>query len=223
MRMRQEIPPIYPITDKALAGMDSHLAIVKELIRGGARMVQVRDKRTAPLELLLDLQRCAEFCARHGVVLIVDDRCDLALSAGADGVHLGQEDLPPEAARKLLGPGSTIGYSTHNLSQVRSAMMLPIQYLGFGPIYPTSTKQRPSPVVGIPALHRACRQTGLPVVAIGGIGIQQVSEVLEAGAASAAVISAVMCGGNIAKRMEQLLRISRGREMTGNNSDKFPG
>ena len=212
LSFRRKLPSIYPITDKTLAGKASHLAIVRELVRGGARLVQVRDKQTPVRELLLDLQRCAEYCDRHDVVMIVDDRCDLALSAGASGVHLGQEDLPPEAARKILGDSAIIGYSTHSLRQIRRASSSPIQYAGFGPIYLTSTKLRPSPVVGVSGLRKACRASRVPVAAIGGIGAAQVLEVLDAGAASAAVISAVMACGDIAKSMERLLRIARARE-----------
>ncbi len=208
----QKIPPVYPITNKALAGKPSHLAIIRELVRGGAGLVQIRDEETPVNELLADLKRCVEFCSGHRVLLIVNDRCDLALSAEADGVHLGQDDLPPEAARYLLGATGIIGYSTHSLAQIRRASRLPIQYVGFGPVYPTATKRQPSPTVGIFGLRRACRQTPLPVVAIGGIGIKQVPEVLRAGASSAAVISAVMSGGDIARNMERLLRAARERE-----------
>ncbi len=206
------LPEIYPITDKALARRASHLSIVKELVRGGARLVQVRDKQTPVLELLLDLERCAEFCCKHEVLLIVNDRCDLVLSAGAGGVHLGQDDLPPPAARALLGRSGVIGYSTHSIPQIRSANTLPIQYMGFGPIYRTSTKRQAAPVAGISGLRRACRHSRLPIVAIGGIGIQEIRAVLDAGAASAAVISAVMGEGNIARTMDRLLRTARERE-----------
>jgi thiamine-phosphate pyrophosphorylase len=203
------LPPIYPITDKLLAGETSHLGILKELVRGGASLVQIRDKQTPIKELLADLLGCAEFCSKHGILLIINDRCDLALSAGAAGVHLGQEDLPPESARKLLGPESIIGYSTHSLAQIHAASALPIQYVGFGPVYSTTTKQQASPVVGIPGLRRACSKSRLPVVAIGGIGHQQITDVLNAGAASAAVISALMRPGKIAATMERMLNAAR--------------
>jgi len=201
-----DLPPIYPITDKTLARETSHLSILRELIRGGARLVQVRDKNTPITELLADLRRCADLCARHGVLLVVNDRCDLALSAGAPAVHLGQDDLPPVSARKLLGPLGIIGYSTHSLAQIRAASSLPIQYVGFGPVYSTSTKEHPSPVVGVAILRRACRSSRFPVVAIGGIGLRQIPAVLEAGAASAAVISSLMSSGKIAKTMERMLK-----------------
>ena len=142
------LPLIYPITDKVLAAKHSHLAIVRELVRGGATLIQIRDRETPLRELLLDLRRCAEHCRKHNIRLIVNDRCDLALGCGASGIHLGQDDLPPEAARKLLGPQSIIGFSAHTLSQIRQAAKLPIQYLGFGPIYPTSTKRDAPPAVG---------------------------------------------------------------------------
>jgi thiamine-phosphate pyrophosphorylase len=200
-----DLPPVYPITDKGLAGATSHLSILRELERGGARLAQIRDKITPVRELLADLRRCADFCAKHGILLIINDRCDLALSAGASGVHLGQEDLPPLAARKLLGPDGIIGYSTHSLAQIRTASTLPIQYAGFGPVYPTLTKKQASPVVGMDRLHQACRASRVPVVAIGGIGLKQIPAVLKAGAASAAVISSLMHSGKIAKTMEQML------------------
>jgi thiamine-phosphate pyrophosphorylase len=209
--LRLQLPPIYPITDKALAHETSHLKILRELVRGGATLVQIRDKETPIKELLADLHRCTEFCRAHGILLIVNDRCDLALSAGASGVHLGQEDLPPSSARELLGPGSIIGYSTHTLAQIRSASALPIQYVGFGPVYNTATKRSVSPAVGLSRLRRACSNSPLPVVAIGGIGLRQIADVLKAGASSAAVISALMCSGRIAITMERMLNAAKAR------------
>jgi thiamine-phosphate pyrophosphorylase len=217
--IKLHLPRIYPITDKALAGRPTHYSILKELIRGGAGLVQIRDKQTPLRELLLDLLRCVELADRHRVLLIINDRCDLALSSGATGVHLGHEDLPPEAARKVLGPQQVIGYSTHSIRQVRQALSLPVDYIGFGPVYATSTKQSPWPVVGPEELSRACRDSVKPVVAIGGIGPEQIPEVLEAGAASAAVISALMTAPNLARKMEELLRRATGRELTGSWMD----
>lgn len=209
--MRLKIPPIYPITDKTLAQCDTHFAILKELVRGGAQLVQIRDKSTPLRDLLPDLDRCAEFASNHDVTLIVNDRCDLALSCGATGVHLGQEDLPPIAARAILGPKKIIGLSAHSLAQVRKSRKLPIQYLGFGPIFPTTTKEDAPPVAGLRQLAEACRISGMPVVAIGGIGLEQVLQVLRSGACSAAVISALMQAKNIARQMERFLEKARGR------------
>jgi thiamine-phosphate pyrophosphorylase len=209
--MQFTIPKIYPITDKNLAQRSSHLSIIKDLVRGGARLIQLRDKTTPLRELLPDLKRCVEFAESRGVTLIVNDRCDLVLSCGAAGVHLGQEDLPPDAARLLVGRNKIIGFSTHSLRQVHKSSEMPVEYIGFGPVYATSSKQNPSPVVGISGLARACRSSAKPVVAIGGIGIDQVPEVLEAGAASVAVISALMTAGSLARMMDLFLEKARGK------------
>jgi len=209
--MKLRLPPIYPITDKRLSGFNSHFQILKELVRGGATLVQIRDKDTALDGLLADLRRCGEFAGEHGVSLIVNDRCDLALCCGAHGVHLGQDDLPAEAARALMGRGRIIGLSTHNLRQVHASARLAIDYIGYGPVYATSTKDTSSPVAGVRRLRNACDAATRPVVAIGGIGPGRIREVLDAGATSAAVISAAMAGGRIAKNMEALLNEARAK------------
>jgi thiamine-phosphate pyrophosphorylase len=207
--MNFKLPPIYPITDKKIANRTSHLSILKELVRGGAQWVQVRDKSTPPAELLRDLNQCAEFALSKKVTLIINDRCDLVLSCHAMGVHLGQEDLPPEAARAILGHKRVIGLSTHSLAQVRKASLRPVQYIGFGPIYGTLTKEHPFPPLGLQRLAQACKASSLPVVAIGGIGLDQVREILEAGAASIAIISALMKAENLALQMQRFLEKAR--------------
>jgi thiamine-phosphate pyrophosphorylase len=204
--MKLLLPPVYPITDKRLSGRPTHLAIVRELIRGGASLIQIRDKETPLRELLSDIRSCVEYAAGFGVRIIVNDRCDLALLSGAAGVHLGQEDLPPAAARSVLGRAAWLGFSTHSLAQVQNSCQLPVQYIGFGPIFASATKSNLSPVVGLAKLRKACRQSTKPVVAIGGIELAQLPDILEAGAASAAVISTLMKAKNIARRMEQLLK-----------------
>jgi len=200
--MRFKLPRIYPITDKRLARKSSHLAILKELGRGGARFVQIRDKDTPPRELLRDLEKCREYAAAHNMTLILNDRSDLVLATGLSGVHLGQEDLPPEAARALLGKKRIIGYSTHTVAEVRRSINLPVDYIGFGPVYATATKTDARGATGLKKLAAACRTASVPVVAIGGIGLKEIRPVLEAGAASAAVISAIMTAKSIAKQTE---------------------
>lgn len=204
--MKFTLPPIYPITDKRLAHAASHLSILRELVRGGAKLVQIRDKSTPDQELLHDLGQCVEFALKKGVKLIVNDRCDLVLSSSAMGVHLGEEDLPPEAARAILGENIIIGLSTHSPEQVQKSTHSPVQYIGFGPIYPTATKRNSNPAVGLKRLARASRESSVPVVAIGGIGIEQVRAVLGAGASSVGIISALMKAENLAQQMERLLR-----------------
>jgi thiamine-phosphate pyrophosphorylase len=200
------LPSVYPITDKKLSGRSSHLSIIRDLIRGGASVIQIRDKETPDPVLLADMRRCVEFASRSGVRIIVNDRCDLALLSGACGVHLGQEDLPAAAARRLLGPRGVLGFSTHSLAQVQESNSLPVQYIGFGPIFATATKANPSPAVGLAKLKLACRRSHRPVVAIGGLGPANIRDVLDAGASSAAVISALMSQHDIARRMEELLK-----------------
>jgi len=209
--MKLPLPPVYPITDKRLSGLSSHFQILRELVRGGATLVQIRDKGTPLDELLTDLRRCIDFARERGVTLIVNDRCDLALCCGAHGVHLGQDDLPAEAARALMGRGRIIGLSTHNLRQVHASAPLAIDYIGYGPVYATSTKEAASPVVGVRRLRAACGAAVWPVVAIGGIKAGRIREVLDTGATSAAVISTAMAGGRIARNMEALLNEARAR------------
>jgi thiamine-phosphate pyrophosphorylase len=204
--MKIRLSPIYPITDKRVSGKASHLAIVRELVRGGATILQIRDKETPVRELLPDIRRCVEYAAKYDVQIILNDRCDLALLSGAAGAHLGQDDLPPDVARRFLGRSAILGFSTHSLLQVREANLLPVQYIGFGPIFSTATKPNHSPVVGLTGLRHACHRSAKPVVAIGGIELEHVRPVLDAGAASAAVVSALMKAKNIARRLEELLK-----------------
>ena len=209
--MPLQLPRIYPITDKRLSGRATHLSILKELVRGGARLVQIRDKDTPLDDLLADLTNCVEFAYKHDVQILVNDRCDLTLSSGAAGVHLGQEDLPPVAARRLLGPDRIIGHSTHSMREAENSFGAPVDYIGFGPVFATATKADPAPIVGLTRLKRVCHRSPRPVVAIGGVGLDQVSAVLEAGAASAAVISGLMRGKNLARRMEGFLKQARAK------------
>ena len=203
--MRFKLPLIYPITDKHLARKSSHLDILKELCRGGARFVQIRDKDTPPRELIRDLEKCRQYAETQDMTLILNDRCDLVMSARLAGVHLGQEDLPPDVARALVGKKCIIGYSTHTLAQARMSRNLPVDYISFGPVYSTATKMNAGSAAGLKKLTQVCRTATAPVVAIGGIGLEQIRPVLKAGAASAAIISAIMTAKSIAKQTELFL------------------
>lgn len=209
--MQFKLPPVYPITDKKLSGKTDHFSILEELVLGGARMVQIRDKTTPARDLLPDLRKCMEFAAEKDVILLINDRCDLVLSSGASGVHLGQDDLPPEAARRILGEQCVVGWSTHSLPQVRRASRLPVQYIGFGPVFATSTKEVADRVVGLRRLEKACQISSFPVVAIGGIGLREIRSVLGAGACSAAVVSALMTAPDIARRMQEFIEEATAR------------
>jgi thiamine-phosphate pyrophosphorylase len=207
-RVELRIPPVYPITDKHIAGKSSHLAIVRELVRGGATWIQIRDKETPARELLEDLRRCVDFASENGALILVNDRCDLAMLSGAAGAHIGRKDLTPEDARILLGRKAMLGYSNDRIAHIREANQLAVDYLGFGPVFPTSTKLDAAPEVGLKRLAAACKASQKPVVAIGGIDLDRIRQVLDAGARSAAVVSTLMKAKNLAARMEQLLRVA---------------
>ncbi|HTG87487.1 MAG TPA: thiamine phosphate synthase [Pyrinomonadaceae bacterium] len=188
-------PTVYPITDVSIGGT-SHADQVSLLADGGATFVQLREKNLPILDFYNDAKAALSVARQRGVTLIINDRVDLALAIGADGVHLGQDDLPPDAARKLLGDKAVIGYSTHNVSQAIAAARLPVDYVAIGPIFETGTKANPDPVVGLEGL-RAVRDAigNLPLVAIGGITLAGAASVIEAGADSIALISALLSAG----------------------------
>lgn len=167
----------------------SHAKQVELLSEGGATLIQLREKHMSAREFYEQ----ANVAARRGVQLLINDRVDIALAVGADGVHLGQDDMPPDAARKLLGPNAIIGYSTHNIEQAIAATKLPIDYLAIGPIFATTTKSDTAPVLGLDSLRTVRQAIGdFPLVAIGGITRDNAREVIQAGADSVAVISALL-------------------------------
>lgn len=203
--LRFTLPKIYPITDTSISGL-SHRDQVKQLIEGGATLIQLREKRASPREFLQDAREALRIAHSAGVKIIINDRVDVALAIGADGVHLGQTDMPVEAARRLLGEDAIVGFSTHNVNQVEEAVRRSVDYLAFGPIFPTATKENPDPIVGLNELARIKNLVGsLPLVAIGGITADMTREVLMSGADSVAVISAVLNSANpIAENLRNL-------------------
>ena len=185
------LPRVYPLTDVSLSGL-SHSEQVAQLIDGGATLVQLREKTLSPREFYQQAESALKLSRSCGAKIIINDRVDLALMLGADGVHLGQDDLPPVLARQLLGPTAIIGFSTHSVDQAKRATALPIDYLAIGPVFSTKTKSDTAPEVGLDGVRQVRRIVGrLPVVAIGGITEERIGEVLAAGANSVAVISAV--------------------------------
>jgi len=186
-----QLPKIYPITNRRLSGL-SHCEQVKLLIAGGATLIQLRDKEAAPRVFFHDAREALRLARSAGARLIINDRVDVALALKADGVHLGQTDMPVAAARRLLGVNAIIGYSTHNQEQVQASLSLPIDYLAFGPIFETTSKENPDPVAGLTELAEAKNLIGSsPLVAIGGITSTTLNRVLAAGANSVALISAL--------------------------------
>ncbi len=189
---RFNLARVYPLTDVEMSGL-SHAQQVELLSAGGATLVQLREKQMPPREFYEQAKAAVEVARPSGVTLIINDRVDVALAAGADGVHLGQDDMPPDAARKLLGDEAIIGYSTHNIEQATKALSLPIDYLAIGPIFATSTTTDTSHVLGLDGLRAVRNAIGaVPLVAIGGISVANARKVIEAGADSVALISALL-------------------------------
>lgn len=190
--MSFSLPKVYPLTDVGLSGL-THAEQVRRLAQGGASLIQLRDK-TSSARVFFESAKAAVTVAKEcGIKLIINDRPDMAAAVGADGVHLGQDDLPVAAARELLGPQAIIGLSTHNLSQAKAGIRLSIDYLAVGPIFSTLTKDDTAPELGLEGLREVRNTLGeFPLVAIGGITAKTALEVLEAGANSVAVISALL-------------------------------
>lgn len=207
-------PRIYPILDtEAMARRSCPVETAAEaMLEGGARILQFRHKGHFSRAVFEQAERVADLCRQAGALFIIDDRADIALLLDA-GLHVGQDDLPPGEARRLLGPNRLLGFSTHNAAQFAAALREPVDYLAFGPIFPTFTKQSPDPVVGLGELRRLRAQTDRPLVAIGGICRATALEVLEAGADSVAVIHdllpATCTFETLRARMEEWQQLAR--------------
>ncbi len=168
----------------------SHLEQTKRLIDGGAKLIQLREKHASPKEFNEQAKKSLELARKYSVKIIINDRIDIALVLGADGVHLGQDDVSPEHARNILGEKAIIGFSTHNLEQAVEAVKFPIDYLAIGPVFTTKTKKNADEVVGLEVIKKVREAIGdFPLVAIGGINSGNFLKVLSAGADSLAIIS----------------------------------
>lgn len=197
--MTLSLPTVYPITDTTISGL-SHARQVEALAAGGATIVQLRDKTASPRAFYDAVIDALKVAGPLGVKIIVNDRADIAVAAGAAGVHLGQEDLPVEYARKLVGSSRIVGYSTHSIEQAIAADALDIDYIAIGPIFETTSKQNPDPVLGLDAIRRIKPSIHKPLVAIGGMTLERAQLVIEAGADCVALISDLIGAADIAAR-----------------------
>jgi thiamine-phosphate pyrophosphorylase len=204
--MSFSLPKIYPITDCQISGL-SHAEQVERLAAGGATLIQLREKHETPDEFYRNAIDAMLIARRLGVQIIINDRVDIAIAINADGVHLGQDDLPPDRARRLLGDSRIIGFSTHVLEQALAADAAPIDYLAIGPIFQTATKENPDPVVGLETITEVSRLVSMPLVAIGGITLDTAQSVLKAGADSVAVISDLLSCGDISERTRRFIEL----------------
>jgi thiamine-phosphate pyrophosphorylase len=196
---------LYIILDPSVCPARPLTEVLTAAAEAGASIFQYRNKTASMKEAYAEALALRQAAAKAGVLFIVNDRCDLALAVDADGVHLGEGDLPLDLARKVMGQDKLIGISTHNPDQVRKATAGKPDYLGFGPIFKPGSKQGHDPVVGLEGLRAMRPLTSLPVFAIGGIQIDQVGEVTRFGANGVAVISAIMKAPDISHAVKMFL------------------
>src|SRR5258706_690428 len=206
-RNQMELPRLYAILDVSLWPEPYELLLAAEALAGsGVTLLQYRNKQGNARQMLEHAQSLKRLLGRR-VKLIMNDRDDLCLAAGFDGLHVGQDDLSPEAARRIIGPARWLGVSTHNPDQLAEADKTSAHYLAIGPVFATTSKASPDPVVGLEGIRRARELTRKPLVAIGGITRANARSVTEAGADSVAVISDLVLDPR--QSAEEFLRIFR--------------
>lgn len=208
---------LYVVTDQRAAGGRSLVQLVAAALEGGATAIQLREKSLSTLaqvELGRDIRRLTR---EAGALFIVNDRVDVALAVEADGVHLGQDDLPVETARAILGPAAIIGSSAGNLQELARSLTAGVNYLGVGPMYATATKADAGAAIGSTGLAEIRANTNLPIVGIGGIDADNVEPVIAAGADGAAIVSAVIGAADVraaAQRLREVIDRARQRHQT---------
>jgi len=198
------IPPLYAILSADVFPGDLE-DWARRLADGGAGIIQYRDKRASSARLLAVAHRLSALAQSHPFRFVMNDRADIAALAGARGVHVGQEDLPVEAARRICGPDCWVGVSTHNLEQFRAAVATSADYIAVGPIFATATKERPDPIVGVEFIRQVRPMTQKPIVAIGGITAEHAADVYAAGANSIAVAADLATAPDLSARVRAYL------------------
>lgn len=204
---------LYVITDAKLSRGRSHLEVIRAAIAGGATVVQYREKEGTTRQLIEEARALRELTRQAGVPLIVNDRVDIALAVDADGVHVGQDDMPAPLARKLMA-GKIVGVSATNPEEAWQAERDGADYIGAGPIFATPTKPDAAPPIGLEGLAEICRRVSIPVVAIGGINEENAAAVIKAGADGVAVVSAIVAAPDVeaaARRLREVVEAARRR------------
>jgi len=200
-------PTIYAILDPDVASSPL-VSLAQALAGAGVRLMQLRDKHSSPRQLYAQASALAAILAPSGIRFIVNDRPDIATISGAEGVHVGQTDLPVEEARRICPSPRWVGVSTHNLEQLREADRTSADYIAVGPIFPTGTKGNAEPVVGIDFLRRVRPMTRKPLVAIGGITVESAADVFRAGADSVALIRDLVAAPDPGARAQEYMAIA---------------
>jgi thiamine-phosphate pyrophosphorylase len=194
---------LYVVTDAGLSRGRSHRAVIEAAIVGGATVVQYREKHASTRQMIEEALELRDLTRRAGVPLIVNDRVDVALAVDADGVHVGQDDMPVALARRLIG-NKLLGVSAHNLSEALQAVRDGADYLGVGPIFATTTKPDAAAPIGLDGLRAIRQHVSIPIVAIGGINQANAADVMRAGADGIAVVSAVVAADDVTAAARQL-------------------
>jgi len=205
--MQAPFPAIYAILDPSVASSPL-VRLASSLADAGVRLMQLRDKRSPARRVYEQALDLAAILSPRGVRFLVNDRPDIATMSGADGVHLGQDDLPVDEARRICRRPRWVGVSTHNLEQLREADRSSADYIAMGPIFPTGTKEKPDPVVGIDFLSRVRSLTQKPLVAIGGVTVESATDVFRAGADSIALIRDLLAAPDPSARAREYMAIA---------------
>jgi thiamine-phosphate pyrophosphorylase len=209
LKNKIQLPNIYPIIDIPLISSDNIRKTAQAIIDGGAKILQLRAKKLSSGEFLEAALIIRKITKDKGAIFILNDRVDIALLTDADGVHLGQDDLPVNEARRLLGNNKIIGYSTHNLREALESKKLPVDYISFGPIFSTKTKEDAQTPKGLKGLDEAKKAVKIPIVAIGGIIETNMAHVLKQGVESMAMISDILTAKDISQKIKRLISIAK--------------
>ena len=209
--MKKKDLKLYLVTDRGLAGDRAIEDIVRESVKGGVTMVQLREKNIATRDFIALALKLKEILKPSGVPLVINDRVDVAMAADADGVHIGQSDMPYAMARELLGASKIIGLSVENFDQIEEANKLNVDYIGISPVFATPTKTDTAEPFGLEGLRKAVSMSVHPTVAIGGMNECTAADVIACGTDGIAVVSAIVCAPDPAESSKKLLQIINGK------------
>ena len=200
---------LYFITDSRLT-KKTVIEDVKSAIKGGAKIIQYREKNAPAKKMLEEANEIKKLCQKNKVIFLINDRIDIALAVDADGVHIGQDDMPYNAARNLLGKNKIIGITAHNLEESMEAEKIGADYIGLSPIFSTNTKSDAGNACGAEMISKVKKKVKIPIVAIGGINESNIKDVLKAGAKNAAIISAILTTDDVERAVKKFIeRINR--------------
>ncbi len=201
-------PRLYAVTDRSWLGNGTLSNAVEAALRGGATMVQLREKSLTQADFLQEAKTLAALCARFQIPFLINDNLEIALACNADGVHVGQDDMAPQKARALLGPGKILGVSAHTVDQALAAEKTGADYLGVGAVFSTATKQDAASVP-LETVREICQAVSIPVVAIGGISADNILSLQNSGVVGAAIVSALFAAEDIFSAAQNLSRLTK--------------